>query len=199
MAMQRCTNPKAANYISYGGAGITFCERWMSFAAFFEDMGHPPTPKHTLDRIDNSKGYNPENCRWADVDTQQNNRGNVRKITAFGETLSVTQWARRTGMTKDMVAHRVYVMGMSPEEALTKPRMSHTKKVVIQKSLGGGEILRHASLADAARSLCPENYETTKKAIWQCLSGKAKTSLGFCWEYVSQDPLQSNTTDLKSL
>lgn len=187
MVHQRCTNPKAANYISYGGAGITVCERWADFAAFFADMGSPPSPKHTLDRIDVAGPYSPENCRWADVETQQNNRSNSRKITAFGETLSAPQWARKTGLTTDMIRHRILVMEMSPEDALRAPRMSHNLRPVIQRSRDGSVVARHASLADAARSL-PGDFETVKKAIWNALSGKAKTSQGFCWEYASLDP-----------
>lgn len=72
---QRCTNPKARGYDRYGGAGITVCDRWMySFENFYADMGDRPSSEHSLDRIDGSKGYSPNNCRWATRSEQQKNR-----------------------------------------------------------------------------------------------------------------------------
>lgn len=62
--MQRCYNKKFQAYPWYGGRGITVCERWHSYENFKEDMGPRPLGK-TLDRIDGSKGYYPENCRWS--------------------------------------------------------------------------------------------------------------------------------------
>ena len=69
----RCTIEGRAGYKYWGGKGITVCERWLVFDNFFADMGHPPHGT-SLDRIDNSKGYSPENCRWADIHTQVHNR-----------------------------------------------------------------------------------------------------------------------------
>lgn len=125
---QRCTNPNAANYINYGGRGITVCDRWKSFQAFYEDMGDRTSEKHTLDRKDNELGYFKENCRWATVDEQQNNRRNSVFIEAFGQKLTQSQWSRKMGVTRDMINHRINVMGMSPEQAMMNPRMSHTIK-----------------------------------------------------------------------
>ncbi len=69
----RCTNPHNIDYHHYGGRGITFTERWLSFENFLEDMGERPDGR-TLDRIDVNGNYCKENCRWADTLTQRHNR-----------------------------------------------------------------------------------------------------------------------------
>lgn len=70
----RCTNRNRAQWADYGGRGITLCDRWRDFAKFLTDMGRAPSAKHSIDRIDNDKGYEPNNCRWADAATQAKNR-----------------------------------------------------------------------------------------------------------------------------
>lgn len=70
----RCYNPKSPNYKYYGGRGIRVCKRWHSFDSFFADMCLKPDPKMSIDRIDNNKGYEPNNCRWATTSQQNANR-----------------------------------------------------------------------------------------------------------------------------
>lgn len=72
---QRCYNKNTKDYIYYGGRGITVCERWVnSYDNFLEDMGKKPTPKHSIDRTDNDKGYSPENCTWVTFLEQMHNQ-----------------------------------------------------------------------------------------------------------------------------
>ena len=76
--LSRCTNPSHKSFANYGGRGIGACRRWLeSYRAFLEDMGRRPTPKHSIDRINNDGDYEPGNCRWATATTQQNNRRNT--------------------------------------------------------------------------------------------------------------------------
>lgn len=71
--MARCNNPKGWGYAEYGAKGITVCERWHDFRNFLYDMGERPAGR-SIDRIDGSKGYEPENCRWATRAQQNANR-----------------------------------------------------------------------------------------------------------------------------
>lgn len=73
--IQRCTNKSVTSWRNYGGRGISICDRWRnSFKAFFEDMGHRPSKSHSIDRIDNDKGYEPTNCRWGTPQEQATNK-----------------------------------------------------------------------------------------------------------------------------
>jgi hypothetical protein len=78
---QRCSNPRNASYENYGGRGISFCEEWHSFEAFFADKGECPEG-YSLDRIDPNGNYEPSNCRWADNKQQAQNRRRPRASAA---------------------------------------------------------------------------------------------------------------------
>lgn len=104
----RCNNQSDSNWHKYGGRGITVCERWnTSFEAFLEDMGQPPTNDHSIDRIDNDKGYDVTNCRWASRIVQCRNRRNTTYITANGKTLPLADWAEKMGVDGRMLHLRI--------------------------------------------------------------------------------------------
>lgn len=125
---KRCRDPKNTSYRYYGAIGITVCNRWVeSFAAFFEDMGECPDSM-SLDRVDPSIGYVKENCRWADVTTQANNRRSNRHITHSGETLTHAQWSRKLGGCALLVQQRLRC-GWSETQAVTIPIATDGKHI----------------------------------------------------------------------
>lgn len=95
---QRCENPNCPAYPYYGGRGIYLCDRWQNFNAFLSDMGMRPSPKLTIERKDNDGPYSPENCVWDTRKAQSNNRRNVIRLTFNGETLTLSQWAKKLGV-----------------------------------------------------------------------------------------------------
>ena len=114
--MRRCYNTKCHKYHRYGGRGIKVCHRWHTFSSFLEDMGERPAGS-TLDRIDNDWHYTPLNCRWATQEEQTNNTCNQRYITINGERCCVTEWARRSGLTR-MLINRRFENGWQNEDLL---------------------------------------------------------------------------------
>ncbi len=116
-AKSRCVNPRDARFSDYGGRGITM--HWRSFPEFFAAVGPRPTKDHSLDRIDNDRGYEPGNVRWATRHQQQVNRRDTPRYTYRGETLSVAEWARRTGFNIAAIRSRIVDAGWSIRDALT--------------------------------------------------------------------------------
>lgn len=96
---ERCGNQSHPDYESYGGRGITYCEEWKDFQTFESwALSHGYTEGLTIDRKDNDGPYSPDNCRWATMKQQSNNRrGNIR-VTLDGETMTLKQAAERTGL-----------------------------------------------------------------------------------------------------
>lgn len=117
---ERCFNPNADNYQHYGGKGIRVCDRWASFDNFLGDMGSKPSPRHSVERIDGSLGYTPENCRWAAAAEQQNNRCNNHRLEFGGRVQTIAQWARETGISDHTLRARL-TRGWSIERTLTAP------------------------------------------------------------------------------
>lgn len=104
----RCLNSHRSEYTRYGGRGITICDRWLhSFESFFADMGERPTPWHSIDRINNDGNYEPDNCRWATVQQQAENRSNVQQLEFGGQVDTLKGWSRRSGIPYSTLRRRL--------------------------------------------------------------------------------------------
>ena len=132
----RCSNVSNKRYDDYGGRGISVCDRWRnSFQNFYDDMGDPPTPEHSIERQDNDKGYTPCNCYWADRLAQANNKRNNRLLTHLGRTQTSAQWSRELGISEQSIHSRLRY-GWSVENTLTvgiRPRyryLTHRDKTL---------------------------------------------------------------------
>lgn len=125
--LSRCLNEKDKQYSHYGERGITVCKEWRKFEKFFSDMGPRPTKKHSIDRIDNNKGYEPGNCRWATMKTQSRNRRSNINIKFKGKTKCLMGWAEETGIKYATLHWRIVIMGWKPEVALTERVRGHDK------------------------------------------------------------------------
>ncbi len=116
--IQRCTNPKNKAYGGYGGRGIGVCKRWKKFSNFLEDMGTPPSLRHTIERVNNNGDYCITNCIWATMAEQGRNRRNNRWITFDGKTQTISEWSREKGISTGTISYRLKI-GWSKKKALT--------------------------------------------------------------------------------
>lgn len=114
----RCTNPNASGYENYGGRGIKVCAEWeRSFTSFLRDVGPRPSMSHTLDRINNDKGYEPSNVRWADPKTQGRNTSTNRVVEVDGKRMSLAEAVEERGLRYNTVLYRI-LRGKTPQEAI---------------------------------------------------------------------------------
>ncbi len=130
---ERITNPEHISWADYGGRGITLYRPWhgpagrILMARWIIDNLPPWQPGLSIERIDNNKGYEPGNLRWATSLEQANNRRSNRPITWDGRTQNLKQWARERGIPRDTLARRLD-SGWSEDEALTTPVARNGRK-----------------------------------------------------------------------
>ena len=124
--LRRCEDKRVKSYKRYGERGIAVCPEWHDFQAFYDwslDNGY--SEELTLDRVDNNKDYEPDNCRWADKYMQANNRRSNHYITYNGKRQSMKEWSRELNISYTALRSRL-MRGWSAEKALTTP----IKKVI---------------------------------------------------------------------
>jgi len=107
---KRCRSAHGKNFMIYGSRGISVCDRWSGddgFKNFLIDMGERPSQDHSLDRIDGSKGYCLENCRWATIFQQNNNTSRNTKFFGFGQEKTIAEWAKALGVKYRSLYYRI--------------------------------------------------------------------------------------------
>lgn len=131
--IQRCHNPNDLDYARYGAKGVYVCDRWRfgegnvsGFTLFMEDIGQYARRHLTLDRIDNSKGYEPNNVRWATAKEQANNRSSTKMLAIDGDTRPLSEWCELYNIGPKTVLHRLK-RGMSHAEAITTPLHTYNR------------------------------------------------------------------------
>lgn len=123
---QRCFNKKNAFYQSYGGRGITVCERWMKFENFYEDMIDGYMQGMQIGRIDNDGWYSKENCRWETAKQQQRNKSNTAYVDTPKGRMKLAEAAEMYGLSRDCISHRIKT-GWPMEKIYSQPSLRGKK------------------------------------------------------------------------
>jgi hypothetical protein len=117
--LRRCIAKTGRHYRHYGSRGITVCQRWRQFVAFYADMGPRPSPKHSIERKNNDVGYSPENCVWATRTEQMRNTRNSRTIECYGQTRTLAEWSEVLGIHYGTLRNRLRTL--TAEQAFSRP------------------------------------------------------------------------------
>ena len=131
----RCYNPNKQNYYLYGGRGIRVADEWlndpMAFVEYVRTTIGDRPEGCSLDRIDNDGHYEPNNLRWATKEQQAQNKRTTRMLTHQGETLCLTEWATRLGITHSALIRRIKLWGV--EKALSKSKYETRRRFLTYK------------------------------------------------------------------
>jgi hypothetical protein len=120
----RCLVPSNSAYEYYGGRGITVCERWLHFPNFYEDMYPTWVKGLSIERVDNSKGYSPDNCVWASQKQQMRNTRRNRYVDTPDGQMCLRDAETAYGIMEDTLRVRIDA-GVSAEMLLTKGKVYH--------------------------------------------------------------------------
>lgn len=131
--IERCYSEGSSGYHKYGAKGISVCDQWKSdFPTFLADMGQKPSSKHSIDRIDNSKGYEPDNCRWATASEQAYNRTTAHFVVINGVKMHLKEATKLSPVGESAILRRLQ-KGWSDEEAVFTPPQPGSKAITKSK------------------------------------------------------------------
>ena len=125
----------------YKELGIVVCDEWLaSFEAFACHVGPRPTPAHSIERKENNGNYEPGNVRWATAKEQGRNKSNNRRFEFRGESLTIGEWAERTGISFRTLQSRICTRGWTIEKSLMSPLIPREGRVAREE--GSGRFVR---------------------------------------------------------
>lgn len=185
----RCSGKQERYARNYLLRGISICDEWvndfMSFYVWSIKNGY--APNLSIDRVDNTKGYSPDNCRWATPREQMNNvRYNVF-MTMNGETHTISEWASITGLNQQMLYSRKEY-GWPDEKALTTP--SQRSCQILQLDLSGNIVAKYSSIKEAS-----EITGISLANISSACSGRRLNAGGFKWKKENKNGLNKMNSD----
>ena len=194
----RCIATKGSEYRNYASRGITVCDEWKNdFLTFYNwAMANGYSDNLSIDRINNDKGYYPDNCRWATAKQQVNNTRINHRITFNGETHTVSEWAQILNVSTMSIFRRLY-MGWSEEEALTIPRFG---KRTIQKEPMTTQDIMNVCKQSISCGLCKNKKEfcemsgISKHVFFSIQKGQYKISDGI---YLKVKAMQDKILKIK--
>ena len=124
----RCLNLNDKRFNRYGGRGIKICKQWLNNPTqFIKDMGLRPDKYHSLERIDNNKGYEPSNCKWATPLEQANNTSTNKYLTYKNKTQSMKLWCEELNLSYRTIKQRITKLNWSTEKAFETPAREYSK------------------------------------------------------------------------
>lgn len=178
----RCSNPNDKSYARYGGKGISVCDEWSDFRAFYPwAMENGYADGLTLDRIDPYGNYEPSNCRWITMTEQQRNRGNNILIEHNGESHIIAEWCEILGESYSAMKSRYYRFmkknGTASFEDVFTLKTGFRHRKIAQYSMDGELIKVWDKLADIERA----GFE--HGSISLCCQGRLKKTQGYRWKY----------------
>ena len=182
----RCTNKKDYHAKYYVNKGITMCEEWLNNPKAFCDWAIANGYKKglTIDRIDNNKGYYPENCRWVNMKVQSNNRNNNRLITINGITKTLAQWSEESGIGKHTILRNIK-KGYENENILTPEKFHMHFSKIAQYNLDGTLIKIWNSPIEIKKAY---NFASSTPIISVCKKKPyCHTAFGYGWAYYPED------------
>jgi hypothetical protein len=123
----RATDPLSSDYHRYGGAGRGICSDWLDFKNFYRDMFDGYRDDLTIDRVDNTRGYSKDNCRWLSIFDQQANKNSNRLVEYQGERMHLAEFCRRAGVSRGAISPRLD-KGLTGDEAVADYMKSRYKR-----------------------------------------------------------------------
>lgn len=172
---QRCTNPNNSAYKNYGGRGITICQEWIDdFLNFYNwAIANGYRDDLSIDRINNNKGYYPENCKWATKKQQARNRRNNHLITYNGETHCISEWAEIFNINEKLLAERLRT-GYKFETAIKNKNIKKIHKI---------RCIETNTIYESAKEI-EQKFKISRNSIYFNCRKVAKSAGGYHWEYV---------------